>query len=52
MILSANDLMEMVDWSRAQFAMTAIYLLGGFDRLSVNGRWSELGIVRRFPILQ
>ena len=33
-------------------AMTAIYLLGGFDRLSVNGRWSELGIVRRFPILQ
>lgn len=33
-------------------AMTAIYLLGGFDRLSVNGRWSELGIVRRFPILR
>ena len=25
MILSANDLMGMVDWSRAQFAMTAIY---------------------------
>ena len=33
-------------------AMLAIYLLGGFDRLSVNRRWSDLGIVRRLPILQ
>ena len=25
MILTANELAEVVDWSRAQFAMTAIY---------------------------
>ena len=31
--------------------MVAVYCLGGFDRLSLNGWWSELGVVRRFPIL-
>ena len=30
----------------------AIYFLGGYDRLSVNGWWKGLPIVKRFPILQ
>lgn len=32
--------------------MIAVYCLGGFDRLSVNGWWSGLGMVRRFGLLQ
>ena len=31
--------------------MVAVYCLGGFDKLSLNGWWSELDVVRRFPIL-
>ena len=33
------------------FAVWAIYLLGGYDHLSVRERWNSLGIVKRFPIL-
>ena len=33
-------------------AMIAICLLGGFDKLSINGWWNHLGIVQRFQILQ
>ena len=29
----------------------AVYFLGGFDKLSVNGWWKELPLVKRFPIL-
>ena len=32
--------------------MVAVYCLGGFDRLSLNGWWSELGVIRRFPVLR
>ena len=32
--------------------MVVVYCLGGFERLSLYGRWSELSLVRRFPILQ
>ena len=32
--------------------LAAVYLLGGFDRLSLNARWKELGIVKRFRILE
>ena len=30
----------------------AIYFLGGYDRLSLKKRWDDLGIVRKFPILE
>ncbi|MCQ2079652.1 MAG: hypothetical protein MJZ38_06340 [archaeon] len=32
-------------------AMLVVYFHGGFDVWSVNSRWKELGIVKRFPIL-
>ena len=32
--------------------MVVVYCLGGFERLSLYGRWSELSLVRRFTILQ
>ncbi len=32
-------------------AMLAIYYLGGFDYISLNGRWKTVGIVRRLWIL-
>jgi thiosulfate dehydrogenase [quinone] large subunit len=32
--------------------MVAIYLLGGFERISVCQRWKEWSLVRRFPILE
>ena len=31
--------------------MLAVYVGGGFDRLSLNARWKELWIVKRFRIL-
>ena len=33
-------------------AIWAIYLLGGYDRLSISAKWKELSMVRRFPILE
>ena len=33
-------------------AMVAVYYLGGFDRISLNPRWKELGIVKKFTILE
>ncbi len=33
-------------------AMLAIYWLGGFEHLSLDGTWKSLSVVRRFPILQ
>lgn len=32
--------------------MIAIYLLGGFERISVYQRWKGWSLVRRFPILE
>lgn len=32
--------------------MLAIYWLGGYTKLSLNGRVKELAIVKRFPILE
>ena len=31
--------------------MIATYFLGGFDKLSLNSRWKETWLVKRFPIL-
>lgn len=31
--------------------MLAVYLLGGFERLSINEKWKESPLVKRFPIL-
>lgn len=30
----------------------ATYFLGGYEKLSIYGRWKELSIVKRFPILE
>ncbi len=32
-------------------AMLAVYFLGGFDKLSINGWWKETALVKRLPIL-
>ena len=32
--------------------MIAVYLLGGFDRISVQKKWKECFLVKRFPILE
>jgi len=31
--------------------MIAAYFLGGYDKLSLNSRWKETWLVKRFPIL-
>ena len=33
-------------------ASIVIYYLGGYGVLGLDGRWSELSIVERFPILR
>ena len=33
-------------------ATWAIYFLGGYERLSIQKKWKELSIVKRFPILE
>ncbi len=43
----------LVDYHLAYvLAMLAIYWLGGFDHLSLNAKYLDLGIVKRVPILQ
>jgi hypothetical protein len=32
--------------------MVATYFLGGYERLSLNSKWKELWIVKKFPILE
>ncbi len=32
--------------------MVATYFLGGYERLSLNSKWRELWIVKKFPILE
>lgn len=32
--------------------LAATYFLGGYERLSLHSKWKELGIVKRFPILE
>lgn len=32
--------------------LIATYYLGGYERLSLHSKWKELGIVKRFPILE
>ena len=34
------------------FGIIATYYLGGFERLSLYGRWKELSIVKKVPILE
>jgi len=34
------------------FGLWAVYLLGGFEKLSIYNWWKELSIVKRFPILE
>lgn len=33
-------------------AMVSVYLLGGYDRISINDGWKESDLVKRFPILE
>lgn len=44
----------LVDYTTIAYirGVIAVYCLGGFDRLSVNGWLSGLGMVRRFSLLQ
>ena len=34
------------------FGMVAAYFLGGYDKLSLNSRWKETWLVKRFPIFE